>query len=499
MALQTDRQTFEAEKWIGAASAQTLVRAEALIHGAGRDAIEPMLADADLFINQTEVQNGRVVIEGSVSCQAVYRQGDESNLRALTARAALNQVLEIPDAKPGMLCRVRSGVEHVEARYENGHMVFQVTCAVTVQVLSLEPVEVITGVSGAEELQTVYQPIRSVKLGAEASEMALLKDSVPLPAVMDARAALMDWIAVEVDEVAPDLGGVRVKGRAMVETLVSSGAPGRPAVVVRYPLVLDQLVELPEWLTGDTRAEVDVRSVRSQVEPGDADGEMKLSCEAEVRVRVLANVIDSAGALTDAYATGSSTLRINREEIGLCSDVDFAKVSEMVRGTALTGEDSKSAGIVLAAQATLTVSEWRDANGQGRIEGVAEVRVLYVPGGAELPAVAETELPFSLSVPQQLNEDSLIDVKVLSAEANALMSDRLEVKLQLIASCETRQRTTAQIVTELEPGESVPRSAGIVISWPAEGESAWDIGKRYAVPADSVGEVEPGKPVVLVM
>ena len=71
MALDLERRTFEAEKLIGTRSAQVLVRAEALVPGAGRDAIEPLLADASLYIGETDVQADRVVLEGSVACQAV--------------------------------------------------------------------------------------------------------------------------------------------------------------------------------------------------------------------------------------------------------------------------------------------------------------------------------------------------------------------------------------------------------------------------------------------
>jgi hypothetical protein len=72
MALQTDVQTFEAEQRIGTARAQVLVRAEALVPGAGRDAIEPLLADAGLYIVNADVQADRVVLEGTVACQAVF-------------------------------------------------------------------------------------------------------------------------------------------------------------------------------------------------------------------------------------------------------------------------------------------------------------------------------------------------------------------------------------------------------------------------------------------
>lgn len=130
MALETKRQTIEVEALIGAQYSQVLIRAEALVPGAGREAIEPMMAEANVSVTGADVQTDRVVLDGTVYCQAVYRQGEEATLRALTAQATLSQVVEISGAAPGMLTRVLAQVEHVDAKYENGHMVFQVTCGI---------------------------------------------------------------------------------------------------------------------------------------------------------------------------------------------------------------------------------------------------------------------------------------------------------------------------------------------------------------------------------
>ena len=499
MALERDLQTLELEKWIGAREAQVLARAEALVPGAGRDAIEPLLADASLYIGQADLQSDRVVLEGAITCQAAYRQGEENTLKALTAQTTLNHVLDIPGAQPGMLCRARGEAVHVDVRYENGHMIFQVTCNLSVQVLNLSPAQVITSVSGSEGLQTAYREIASVKLAAEASELALVKDEVTLPAALDARTSLMDWAAVEIESCEKDLGGVRVKGRLLVETLVSSGVAGRPAVVVRYPLALDQLVELPEWLTGDVFAECDLRAIRSQVEPAGEDGDMRLACEAEVRVRVLSNATDRASALTDIYATQGASLEVERETLRLCAAASQLRVSDVVRGTVLLGENAPGVGTVIAVKATPAIGEWRSENGQGRIDGVIEAQVLYIPGGSDLPTAAEAELPFSVTVPQALNDRSIVDIEVLSAEANALMSDRLEMKLNLSVACQTRRREAVEVVEEIREGEPIPRRPGIVVRWPEIGETAWDVARRYAIPVESVGEVEAEKPVVVKM
>ena len=498
MDLQVNMQNLEVESLVGARSAQVLVRAEALVPGAGRDAIEPLLADARLYIAEADLQTDRLVIEGAVSCQAAYRQGGETTVRALAAQAALNHVVEVPGARPGMFCRVRGEVSHVEARYENGHMIFQVACDLTAQVMALSPASVIASLSGGDGLQTAFMPLRSVKLAAESSEMALLRDAVALPAGLDARTALMDWVTVEIDAVQPDLGGVRVKGRALVQTLVSSGVEGRPAVTVRCPIAFDQLVELPEWLAGDVFAEADVRAVRSQVEPPeDGDGDAQLTCEIEMRVRALANAADTAEALADIYATRGSTVSAQTQALDLCADARRVKATESVRGTVLIGEDAPAVGTVIACQVRPVIGEVAGGDGQGSVEGVLEIAVMYMPAGSDLPAATQAELPFGMTVPIDLDERSLIELQVLSAEANALMSDRLEMKVQLAATCETRRREKAGVVTQVDEGERVRRQPGIVICWPDAGEDAWRVGKRYGVPPEAVGEWTPDAPVVL--
>ena len=51
MALETKRQTLEVETLIGAQYSQVLVRAETLVPGAGREAIEPLMAEANVSVS----------------------------------------------------------------------------------------------------------------------------------------------------------------------------------------------------------------------------------------------------------------------------------------------------------------------------------------------------------------------------------------------------------------------------------------------------------------
>ena len=496
MALEAKKKSVEVEERVGAEYAQALLRAEALAPGAGREAVEPLLAEAWVCVERVDIQQDRVIVEGSAACQAVYRQGEATELRGITAQASLSQVMEVAGAQPGMLARVQGEVEHVEAKYENGHIVFLISCGLRAVVSKLGSAEAIQSISGGPGLETRCRTFDSVKLAAESSAVANATDTVTLPAALDARGVLMDWAAVLVDSAEPDLGGVRVKGRAMVETVLSSGVEGRPAVLVRYPVAFDQLVSLPEWLAGDVFAEAELISIDTRVDPPESDsGDAGLSCKVSVRLRVLANVRERFEAMEDAYATRDSTLEVEQGLLSLCSAARQERLTETVRGTMLLGENAQGVGAVIATLARPLLGE--RSGDTNRLEGVLEAEVLYMPGGSELPASARSELPFVLELPFSLGEDALVRLQVISAEANALMSDRLELKAQLAVCCEDRRRETAEIAREITEGAPIQRRPGIVVCWPDPGETPWQLGRRYAIPAEQTAGAETGKPLVL--
>ena len=501
MALEISQQTIEVEALIGAQYSQALVRAEALVPGAGREAIEPLLAEANVTISGSDVQTDRVVLEGSVWCQGVYRQGEETTLRALTAQSSVNHVVEIPGAATGMLSRAIVQVEHVEAKYENGHMIFQITCGIQLQVLKLQPTELIASIGGVNGLQTSTVEVCSCKLAADAEAEVLVKSEIALPAALDARTSLMDWGAPVIDSAEPDLGGLRVKGRIQVESLISSGNAGRPVSLIKYPMEFDRLVELPEWLAGNAFASVGLRRIQSQVDQREGE-DARLAVDAELIIVVQANTSDCVTALSDAYTTEGMSLDVVGEDISLCAGIDRTQAMESIRGTVLLGENAPGVGNVIAVRVRPNIGEWRNENGRGRIVGLLEASVLYMPGGSDIPSAAQAELPFEVETDVELTPESWIGLEVISAEANALMSDRLEMKVMLSLSTETRRRDKLNVVESVEEAAPVRRKPGIVILWPEEGENAWLIGKRYALPHERVsgkGEIVPGKPILLKM
>lgn len=493
--VELERQTIEIERQVARESAQALVRAEATVSGAGREAVEPLMEEATLSIGAVEVQEGRVLLDGTVRCQAVYRQGEEGSPRALAAQAQFNQAIETPGAKPRMIASVDGQVEHVEAAYENGRMVFQVAINLRAQVSALDTVSVITQTAGIPALEAQFVEVASTKLSAEAGADAVLRESVALPAQLDARLALIDWSAARVLSAAPDLGGVRVKGEVLTETLIGTGVTARPVALVKVAMPFDELVELPEWLTENVRASAHVVSLATNVEQGSE--ESALTLEAKLAIAVRAYGRDTATALSGAYTTSGQTLSAKRQTLNVSTGEDFLDSSQVFRGTMLLPEGAPGAGTVLSARVRPVISEWSSENGQTSVSGVLEAGVLYLPGGSERLQAARSELPFTIRCEGALPASGVLNVEATGAEASALMSDRLELKCTLHVTGEAMRTQPVTVVEDVEAAEGEPGRSGILIVWPQAGDTAWSIGERHRVAQSLIGAVEPGKPIVL--
>ena len=358
MALEIAKQTIEIETGVGGGISQTLARAETLVPGAGREPIEVLLADALASISSVEAQTDRVVAEGDVFCQAAYRQGDEPTMRAVAAQTRISQVFDMPGVTPGMTARVCASVEHVEAKYENGHMVFLVTVTLSAQTTKLTPIELVTKLEDTDDIQTLSGEICSCRILAETAATALLREETTLPAALDARTALMERGAVWIESCQADLGGVRVKGRVNVEALISSGLEGRPAASVRTVMDIDQLVEVPEWLSADVCAEAQLKRLDTRVEQGGEKQDSILVVEAEVDLTVTSLGRDCVTAVTDAYAIKGSGLDVQGEDHTLCSDIRCVSATDQIKGTLLLSENAPGVGSVISVIAHPNISGW---------------------------------------------------------------------------------------------------------------------------------------------
>ena len=494
--------TLEAQKLVGVRDAQLLLRAEALVSGAGREAVEVLLSDAALRVVKAEVQNDRVLFEGEVRCQAAYRLGSEKNARALTAKTALSHIFDMKGAQPGMLLSWDAVVEDVTAKYENGHMVFDAAVSLNAEVSALQNVEIMTETAKDGALQAKKEEIVSVKTAAENTAVCVLSDKTALPAALDARCTILEWATITDLNHTNEPGGVRVTGSVLVETLVSGGLASRPAALIKYTLPIDRYLEMPEWLLPGVRLTGRILGVSTEVEQAADGGDSTLNMEAEVEITALSEATDRISAVTDAYSASDEDVKVTKNTFEILTGRSVLQVKEPMRASVLLPEGAGAVGAVCAVKTRAAVGEVRAEGAKSVVSGVVNAQVMYMSQSGEKLMSAKSDFPFEIPIAAPLSEHTRVRVEAVNAEGNALMSDRVEVKCVLSMTMDRMKRDTVQTVKAIESAGENKIRRGCVIVWPSAGEDAWSVAKRYRVPVQQVenasgGGVSVGKAVVL--
>lgn len=505
MELSLNRQTIEVETLIGENRRQIQVTADTATPGAGREIIEVLMEEAEVSIDSAEAQTDRVVVEGTVTCQAVYRQG-EGAARAVAAQTKFSEAMELEGVTARSIVNVQGVVEDVAADYDNGRMGFHVVVGLRVQARELEPIELISQVTGVDSLEVQFVDVCSSKLAAESSAHAPVREEVALPGQLDAWVALMDWAQARLTHVERDLGGVRAQGEVQAEALIGTGVASRPVALVKVVMPFEQLIELPEWLPGNVTAEVSVKRLLTEVLPGDEEGEAVLRLEAEAYVHVRADAEDCATALGDVYATGDTGVACVQAPLTVVSGSEQINGMESFRGTLLLPDGVPAVGTVLATRVRPVISQWMASGSATVVEGALDVKALYMPSGSEQVTSVRGELPFSIQLKGTWPEDAWVNIVATGADATALMSDRLEVRCTLLLSGFYRNTQSHVVAREAAVVESPERKSGMVIYWPTEDDTCWSVGKRYVLPQRKVvamnGGAETlvsGQPIVMRM
>lgn len=473
------RKAIEAEKRYESEKVQTHLRAEAMVLGAGRENVDVLLSDCRVRITSVQVQTDRVIAEGEAVCQAAYKVGSEAGARAANAAAPVSCVFDMKGVLSGMTAKVFSQADEVTAKYENGHMVFDVYLTLNACVTSLVPVNVIVGSENASELQTKYDEIRSVKLAAENVGTQVLSQTVNLPAALDARYALMEWATITQLDHQKEPGGIRVSGNVLVETLISTGLSEKPVQLVRYRLPVDRFMEMPEWLTDNVHLDASVQSVKTNVNQAVMGEDATLLIEAELEISASATGEDQALALVDAFSTGETKIVCDKKSMDVCLGVNRISMNEPFRASVLLSDSSASVGEVCAVKTRAAVGDVATDGARTVVSGIVNAQVVYMTGSGERLKSENQDLPFEISVACPLDENERVTVSAVSPEGNALMSDRIEIKCMLMLTADKREDGKITIADGLaEEGENVKRK-GVMIVWPDENDTPWTIAKKY--------------------
>ncbi|MDD3336798.1 MAG: DUF3794 domain-containing protein [Eubacteriales bacterium] len=484
------REELPLQRFVGEQLGQAVVEGEVALPGGLREETNVLSAEAMAVLDRTDVQAERVDAEGKVTFHVLYTQGDPTLVSALEASAEFSHAMDFAGALPGMNAPVSLMVEHVEANAQGGRLHLLAILRVQARVFSDEPLSVVTGVRGMDGLMQKTETLSCCRTLASGAQDVLVRDECELGAVLQIQDTLYATAIATVQDVMGGEEKATISGNILLEVNHRSTMPSRPIVVTRHTIPFEETLSLMGENGDQLCCDAVVKDVAVLSQEGPEEGGRTMRAEVLLGLSARATGSRDVCLLLDAYTTQGDLLLPVTKPVRRALRHHQVHTAESGKLTLLL-DGQPPARTPLRAGIRPIVTDLNRSGGKLNVEGMMEVNLLYMTDDSEVPRSYQTEEPFRMSFTCDLSCPEGMVLSPSNIEVTGITSDRVEVKYILHVSCYDVQLGDEPLVTDVAEQPSKPAEPGILLCFSQEGESLWDIAKRYRVSCDSLKRMNP--------
>lgn len=285
-------------------------------------------------------------------------------------------------------------------------------------------------------------------------------------------------------------GVVAVSGNVAVDSLLAGADPDSPVGWQReqVPFALEIV---GDDFTTDMQIDVQAR-VRDLV--GDVvfmadDGEEEGNLRVEYVLELIAegSMTSSTEVIADAYPLNEEPFRAVSAQISYLQAQEEMEQAEMVSAVQDLPQDT-TVEAVFAEPAALDIVHG-DSIGT---EGLMHVSLLCRTAGQESMSVLEQDVPFAVDFDRIPEGAQMVCVEIGAVEAEKLSAAQVQVRAVVRMQALNVQSGQAAVLDDISfEGEPVVLPTGVVLVYPEDGESLWDVARRYRVREQALRERNP--------
>lgn len=495
------------ERMVARTSAQTSIEG-ALPLPAGRrlSDTEIVCCSASASVTKATAAEGMICVEGRLSVNVICREsmaaalpssgsdggadGEQAEAEraeqaqserggAFTSSAAFKYNVAMDAVHEGMRAEVSADVVSIELR---SGMELTVEAAVQLECSAFmaEPVRALDGIARAQcefmrtDLLTFNEKAIGSSETAFEAEAALPAGAEPIFATGEAF----------VRDVNTGSDTAMIEGQLMIKLIMLSGG-GIMSHIMQLPFSIE--ADLDERAAGDTFAFVNVNDI--DVRPLDASSGMGL-VKAVLSAEVFASEQTALCVPSDAFIPKEAFVSVLEPTCVICR-LKRKNFRCTVNETVQLPENSPSANAVICCFAMPYVTNAYVKSSVLSVEGVIFMRcALRTASGAVLSFPAEVPFLCETQYQGQDCDSAFARVRCLSASISLATNEQgaLNVECALDISAVPYCVNELNVLTGMTECEPVKRSRQVIMYFASEGETAFDIAKRYSLPVKSVLE-----------
>lgn len=473
-----------------------MVEGDIVVPDVKPDIREVLLADATAGVTSSEVRNGKLCVSGNVQFRFFYiPDREDCDITTICATFPFSDTMEIPDNEH-MEFITHATTEHIGFNLVNSRKL-SAKVIVSVQARGYEH-KTIAPISVAETDHVQYKTSEYdifMPLCEQQSDIAL-SDLLTVPAHMPDMDEILKTDAwAKTSECKIMNGKVMMRGILHLKTLYIAANEMQSIEQVSHEIPFSEIVEA-EHVDENSHVNITFCIKELTATPrGDINGDTKIiHLDSVIGATLKASKSTHATFVDDCYSTsGTVETQVRKSTISELITQDSATFTETQKVTLPKGVKTCE---ILSATAKALLRETIFESNMLHMKGTLVTFLLYrehqEDGKGKIRSVV-TETAFDHTKPMaetHLQADCELWTEEVTAE---LVSDGVvEIKTVLCTNCCIVKTTDASFVTDcqwLDDTESAAERPALIIYFTEEGDTLWNIAKRYGTTVEKIKSV----------
>lgn len=488
--MQVKEQNINVGKIIYEGDIKTSAEGSIIVPDVKPDMLKVLQVDADTFLCEKQIDNGKITLKGKVNVNVLYvPESEDCRVQCIKGCFEFCETLKNSEFAAGMRLAAVCEVEKVGYKLINSRKIgIDAQIVIGIQVIADKDCSFVC------DIEDDAAEVKKCSIKLQSYDMC--KDfSFKIDETLDFTAGkccacdiLKSNVMITEKEYRALTDKLVIKGRACVSLLYidENGRLDHSDLEIPFTEVFDF-----EGLIEDTECEINYQICDTDfVITQDMNGDGKcISMDAEVNICVKCECHKEIPVICDCYLT-------NAECVSECTDIETDEIIDKPMFSAVLKEllqkedGAPEIASVYTAVAKPYISSSQLQNGRIAVSGKTVVYVLYTTDNPQIPICSiNEEIPFSYMIDcEHAARDSeiLLNIECEHISYTISSSNAVEVRCGLGISGKLVKKSVTRIVKSVEERELPKEESGMVIYFVKDGDSIWDIAKRYHVKCDNI-------------
>ncbi len=479
--------TFNINEIINSSSTEVLLENEFSLSDSTPDIEKIISTEGKVKINDTEVKEDTVTVDGTLTYNIIYRSNDEEIMvSSLSDKLHFTEEMPVEGAKIGMEAQANAYIDYIEAEQlsEKSYLMKSVIL-LDVDVINKHPVDFVSSLESDGSFQAKTKNIKYTDEVTVLSEEVNINDAVELNKGSDEIAGILkaesEIFITNIDALDEKM---LIEGTCKVGFLYTENNTLNTTGYVSEEFPFTHYLEVKNS-NDDMLKDINVAINEMTYNIAENyDNEKKL-IEFNLPFTVNASLYDTVekNIITDCYST-ECMLDLKAGSINLTSLKNI--VNKTVKYENNFDVVSGAIKDIYTVDISPKVSEKRTFDDKYVIDGFLDVNLLYLNGEINKIDKAYASLPFTASIDlknDELTDDISSDIKITKCGAYRKGSNSVIVNCDINVAMKLRSNDEISVIANITEAGPIDRSKmpSLIFRVVQPGENIWDIAKNYNV------------------